>query len=351
MATIDNELPEKLSHNHPLFLHTIDNSGVLLSSIQLTGADNFSVWRRALKIALIGRNKLGFLDGSCKKELYGPNLVNQWERCNAIVLSWIMNCISKELLGGIVYSTNASAVWKDLAEPYDKVDGSHIFQLHKEIATISQGTSSISAYFSRLREMWVEYESITPIPSCECVNSSEFAKFVHNQNLVQFLMGLNDSYEQARGQILMMVPLPSLNKTYSLLIERESQRTISQTASSSNCSKLSVMFTTGNMSAPVPRPKSSYDPNAFCDYCKLIGHTQAICYQLHGYPPGFERRKKGPNNTFQGRGRASNDWRSYTAAHNAISDGDLDYNRGVNPMVPRTQGHGRGSRYTEQSDY
>jgi len=153
MATVDNELPEKLSHNHPIFLHTIDNSGVLISSIQLTGADNFSVWSRALKIAILGRNKLGFIDGSCKKEAYGPNLVNLWERCNAIVLSWIMNCVSKELLGGIVYSTNAASVWKDLAERYDKVDGSRIFQLHKKIATVSQGTSSISAYFSRLREL------------------------------------------------------------------------------------------------------------------------------------------------------------------------------------------------------
>ncbi|XP_049354602.1 uncharacterized protein LOC125819126 [Solanum verrucosum] len=127
MATVDNELPEKLSHNHPLFLHTIDNSGVLFSSIQLTGADNFFIWSRALKIAILGRNKLGFIDGSCKKEAYGPNLVNLWERCNTIVLSWIMNCVSKELLGVIVYSTNDASVWKDLAERYDKVDGSHIF--------------------------------------------------------------------------------------------------------------------------------------------------------------------------------------------------------------------------------
>lgn len=66
-----------------------------------------------------------------------------------------MNCVSKKLLGGIVYSTIVSTVWKDLAERYDKLDGSRIFQLHKEIATISQGTSSISSYFSRLREMWV----------------------------------------------------------------------------------------------------------------------------------------------------------------------------------------------------
>ena len=268
MATVDNELPEKLSHNHPLFLNTIYNSGVLLSSIQLTGADNYSVWIRALKIAIISRNKLGFIDGSFKKEAYGPNLVNLWERCNAIVLSWIMNCVSKELRGGMVYSTNAASVWKDLAKRYDKVNGFCIFQLHKEIATVSQGTSSILTYFSRLRELWVEYDSLTPVPCCECVNSREFVKFVHNQKLLQFLMGLNDSYEQARGHILMMIPLPSLNKTYSILIERESQRTMSQVSSSANCSELNAMFTSGNnTNAMVPRSRpynnSSYDPNVF----------------------------------------------------------------------------------------
>ena len=71
MATVDNELPEKLSHNHPLFLNNIYNSGVMLVSIQLSGSENFSVWSRAMKIAILGRNKLGFIDGSCKNEAYG----------------------------------------------------------------------------------------------------------------------------------------------------------------------------------------------------------------------------------------------------------------------------------------
>ena len=61
MATIDNELPEKLGHNHPLFLSTIDNSGAMLISIQLTGAEYFSVWSRAMRIAILSRNKLGFI--------------------------------------------------------------------------------------------------------------------------------------------------------------------------------------------------------------------------------------------------------------------------------------------------
>ena len=138
-----------------------------------------------------------------------------------------MNYVSKELLGGIVYSTNAIVMWKDLKERYDKVDGSRIFQLHNEIASASQGTSSISVYFSCLRYLGVEFDSITHVPGCECDESRDFVLFMDNQKLLQYLMGLNEWYEHERGQILMMIPFPSLNKAYSILIERESQRSMS----------------------------------------------------------------------------------------------------------------------------
>lgn len=42
--------------------------------------------------------------------------------------------------------------------------------------------------------------------------------------LFAFLMVLNESYSQARSQILMMIPLPSLNKAYSMIISDESQK-------------------------------------------------------------------------------------------------------------------------------
>lgn len=76
MAEIDNEVPEKLSHNHPLFLNSNDNSGAILILLQLQGPENYSVWSRAMRIAILGRNKLGFIDGTCKRENYGPNLVD-----------------------------------------------------------------------------------------------------------------------------------------------------------------------------------------------------------------------------------------------------------------------------------
>lgn len=43
-------------------------------------------------------------------------------------------------------------------------------------------------------------------------------------NLSHFLMGLNDSFTGIRGQMFMMKPLPTLNKSYSLLLQEESQR-------------------------------------------------------------------------------------------------------------------------------
>lgn len=41
---VHNELPEKLGHNHSLYLNTSDTSGVVPVSIQLTGLENYFVW-------------------------------------------------------------------------------------------------------------------------------------------------------------------------------------------------------------------------------------------------------------------------------------------------------------------
>ncbi|XP_070055009.1 uncharacterized protein [Nicotiana tomentosiformis] len=194
-ATTDNTLPENLSHNHPLFLHSTDNSGAILISLELTGSENYSIWSRAIRIAILGRNKMKFIEGTYKNESYGPNLTNLWKRCNAIILSWIMNCVLKDLLSGIMYSSDACAVCRYLKERFDKVNGSRIFQLHKAIGTVNQVTSSIANYYSKLRELWAEFDSLAPVPGCDCPKSRDYVIFMRRQKLLPFLMGLNETYE------------------------------------------------------------------------------------------------------------------------------------------------------------
>lgn len=115
-----------------------------------------------MKIGLLGKCKLGFLDGKYSKDKFPLSLHELWERCNAIVLLWIMNSV--KLLSGIVYVCSAQKVWKDLQEWFDKVDGSRIFYLHKEISTLAQGTMFVAVYFSHMKELWEEFYSLMPFP-------------------------------------------------------------------------------------------------------------------------------------------------------------------------------------------
>ena len=58
-----------IDHNHPLYIHPYDTQGSLLTSIQLLGSENYSLWSKSLKLVLLGKNKLGFLLGTCTKSM------------------------------------------------------------------------------------------------------------------------------------------------------------------------------------------------------------------------------------------------------------------------------------------
>lgn len=69
---MDNTLPENFNHNYPLFSSLGDNSGEVLVSLQLIGSENYSVWNSAMGIKILGRNKLGFIDETCKEGRFWP---------------------------------------------------------------------------------------------------------------------------------------------------------------------------------------------------------------------------------------------------------------------------------------
>ncbi|XP_019232323.1 PREDICTED: uncharacterized protein LOC109213032 [Nicotiana attenuata] len=129
-----------------------------------------------------------------------------------------------------MYASSAKAVWDDLHERFDKVAGSRSYNLHKEIATLSQGIAYVSAYFSKLKDLWEEFEALVPAPECDCPKSREFVVHLQKLKLFQFLMGLNDSCSQARSQILLMSPMSTVNQAYAMVISDESQKSVAANA-------------------------------------------------------------------------------------------------------------------------
>ncbi|GJT98620.1 ribonuclease H-like domain-containing protein [Tanacetum coccineum] len=103
-------LISKLDISNPLHLHPNDSATLTVVSIKLKETENYQVWSCAMLLALEGKNKTRFIDGSCRRSNIDEVLGRQWDRVNAIVLGWILNSISKELILGQIFSKRAKHV-------------------------------------------------------------------------------------------------------------------------------------------------------------------------------------------------------------------------------------------------
>ena len=61
---------------------------------------------------------------------------------------------------------------------------------------------------------------------CVCNINQRLKDLQAKKATMKFLMGVNDVFSQVRTQILLMDPLPSINKAHSLFIQEEMQRSV-----------------------------------------------------------------------------------------------------------------------------
>lgn len=135
-------------------------------------------------------------------------------------------------------------------------------------------------------------------------------------------MGLNDSYLQARSQILITTPFSSVNHAYSMLMSDESQKKMSASTSVLGASPISygghsesiVMYS----SKPGIPKKFKKMNSLICDYCKLKNHTKKNYYKLVCYP----------SNKFKMKGVGSG-----SKAYNVITNSQVSEHQGSGQSV------------------
>ncbi|GKC93183.1 ribonuclease H-like domain-containing protein, partial [Tanacetum coccineum] len=310
-------LISNLDAGNPLHVHNSDNSSSILVPFKLLGTGNYRMWNNAMKLALQARNKYGFVDGTCSRDSYADSdvLCAQWDRCNAMVLTWIMNVVSNDVYMGLVYYKNVVDVWKELNETYDKVDGSVVYNLLKKIRSVKQGGTTVADYYHRLNSLWREFDAITKLPKCvcpvkcTCAAGTELALHQQLMKLMQFLMGLDDCYQPVRTTLLIRDPLPDVKDAYATVFREESHRGIPETSKAIDTKMNATSFAaksynqnkrgnTNNFNRNNNRGNGPNhfnrgpNPNLVCKNCGFTAHTIERCYELIGYPPGY---KKGPN--------------------------------------------------------
>lgn len=138
-------------------------------------------------------------------------------------MSWILNSVSLEISASIIFSELASDIWTDRKERFQQSNGPRNFQLHRELINLTQDQLFVGAYFTKLKSLWEALSKFCVTCTCgRCLCGGVRDPNLHHQMdyTMIFLMGLNESYLQVRGQILLSVPIPHINKVFSLISKK-----------------------------------------------------------------------------------------------------------------------------------
>ncbi|XP_070002823.1 uncharacterized protein [Nicotiana sylvestris] len=282
--------------NHPYFLHSSDAPGMTLVTSPFDGR-GFPRWRRSILIALSAKNKLAFINGICDEPVLDSKDHAQWR-------------------DSVIYSKSAKELWNSLEHRFGQSNGAKLYHLQKEVAKTVQGNSSIAGYLTTLKKLWDELDSLNSHLGCTCTcvceGKKKVAKFLEDQRVIQFLMGLNDVYAHARGNILMMSPLPNMDHTYSILLQDESQREIfvspqyptdgasfmvGPQGKFNQRNNIQKSWGTPQKQGNIQnmqqkfKKKAKYNPNVSCSHCVRTGHVREDCYRLIGFPDDFQFTK------------------------------------------------------------
>lgn len=227
-----------------------------------------------------------------------------------MIVSWIQNSISPSLQSNVLFVDDAREIWLDLQERFSQQNGLQIYQLKKALATLLQEHDYVSIYYGVIHRD--ELSVYDPIPVCNCGTMKTLLDQYQRDRVLQFLMGLHDSYSPIRDQIMLMVPIPPVSKVFSLAQQQDRHHHMTSNVPSSETMALAVK-------KPYLPPKFSTKPNnsskkdcfyyshckisgkignvepPVCSHCHLTGHTMEKCYKLNGYPPEHKFHAKQPS--------------------------------------------------------
>ena len=110
--------------------------------------------------ALIAKKKIGFIDGTIEEPSQDANstefeLQNQ---CKNMIISWLTHSFEVDIADGIIHAKITHQVWVHLHDQFSQKNAPAILKIQKSKAMMSQGTMTLSAYFTKVKALWVNWK-------------------------------------------------------------------------------------------------------------------------------------------------------------------------------------------------
>ncbi|XP_074324159.1 uncharacterized protein LOC141661076 [Apium graveolens] len=275
----------------PLYLHpSYGNNFMVMDKLQ--GSSNYRSWKRSMEIALFSKRKLGLVIGTITRDDTDAGKGEAWDTCNNMIISWIFGSVSESIKKSIMFALT---------------NGSRKYKINKDLYESRQQGNHISEYYTQMRTLWGELESLNILPAIKTM-STEVISFVsaltqqkEEQKLFQFLNGLDEIYGAQRSQLLMMPNLPSMEATCSYLEQEEAQREVLGHVREDIETSAIFSKSTGGVSA-----NAQSIPSIQCTACGKASHMTDKCWTVVGFPSWHPKAKPQEQSSYKGKGRGFN---------------------------------------------
>lgn len=105
--TEEDQLPAVVQDSsNAMYMHPSESAGSSIPPVVFDGT-GYRSWRRGILRALSVKYKTGFINGKIPKPNFTPPVFAQWERCEDMVTSWLLNSLSKDIADSLQYVNNA----------------------------------------------------------------------------------------------------------------------------------------------------------------------------------------------------------------------------------------------------
>ena len=88
-----------------------------------------------------------------KKPVANSPLLPYLNRCNHMVISWLLNSINPDIRSSVVYMNTVRHIWEELETRYAQNNLPRLFGLRNKLSQLSQGNSSVTAYYTKFKTL------------------------------------------------------------------------------------------------------------------------------------------------------------------------------------------------------
>ncbi|KAM2786570.1 hypothetical protein PS2_007446 [Malus domestica] len=289
------------------FLDSEVNTNQRLCSVLLNEL-NYLPWSRAVSLALGGKGKLGFINGSVETPDSSSLAYEAWLCKDQFVMSLLLNTMEKHVAEIFSYSESSQDLWKSVKDMYGNQNNyARVFQLKRDIACLQQEKKSFVQHLGSLKTMWNELDVYLP----HTTDPTILLKRAEEDKIYQLLASLSSEYEDLRSHILMSMELPPFKIVCATVQREEARRRVMNMEPN-----LKLSETRGYVANRRSYESKAYkgrNPHLKCKYCNATGHTEDRCWELH------PELKPKYNKTMASKPSSTVPFKAQHAAHNAIS--------------------------------